>query len=392
MRCDKIPLRICRTKPVYVGLFLTMVKTVCGRSNFFPYTDIMDNLISAAILFFSFFTIFTDKYNRKNLFIYIAIGFVTLYSAIVTGMMLLPVTVLIILAIRREPIHKVAWFMYFWKIRFFIAHSVLAFALVPTGLSSIGGYYQANRRYRMNFGFCFAGQFADYVIDLMVLWTICNYEKINTKTYPRLILVAVLTYICSDSKTGFGVSCILIFMVWLTKNTMKCDGIIKKCAQLCIPFFTVFVFQTIVSFSRGKKWAYFIDSILTTRIRLNGYLLDLYGGTWFGQAIDSYSGEYSAIWQSTGSTSDCVYPWLVIEMGAIWLVLIAISFYILARRNDRLMNCLLLIWAFGALTDTDYLYGTCSFIMLLVSLVFTKDKCILEGKRYMTYNVESHGR
>lgn len=380
MRCNRIPLGIHKAKPLYAGLFLTMIKTICSRSNFIPYPDVIDNFISVAILFFLLYTIFNEKYNRANLFLYLLMGLVTLYSAVITGMMLLPVTVITILAIREEPIRKVARFMYFWKIRFFIVHSSLAILLMPTGLSSIGGIYQSNRRYRMNFGFCFAGQLADYIVDLMVLWIICNYEKINRRTYLKLILIAILTYICSDSKTVFGASCILVFMIWLTKYTAKCDGIIRRCAQFCIPAFSVFIFYTIDSFSRGAAWAYYIDGMLTTRIRLNGYLFDLYGGTWFGQSINSYSREYNAVWQSTGGTFDCVYPWLVIEMGAVWLIFIIISFYILARRNDRLMNSLLVVWAFGALTDTDYLYGTCSFIMLLISLVFTKGKCIFQEK------------
>lgn len=374
-------LGVHKTQPVYLMLFLVIVKTLGTRSNFLPYSNLFDNMISAVVLFLALYAIYIEKYNRRNLFIYILVGLLALYSAVITGMMLLPVTVLIILSIRQESIHEVASFMYFWKIRFFILHSMLAFIFAPIGLSSIGGIYQTDRRYRFNFGFCFAGQFADYVLDLMVLWIICNYGRIKRKTYAILLFITVLTYICSDSKVCLGASCILIFLVYLIKHTTKYDKVIKLCAQFSIPVLTVFVFYTIDSFSKGEVWAHFIDKILTTRIRLNGYLYDLYGVTWLGQKIDSYRGEYSEVWQSTGSTFDCVYPWLVIEMGAIWLVFIAVSFYILTKREDSLMNCLLLVWALGVLIDTDYLYGTCSFIILLISLVFTKDKRVFDEKR-----------
>lgn len=390
IKCRKIQadtFYLRRTPLVYVGLFLTMIKTLCGRSNYIPYPDQMDNLVSACILFTFIFAIFLKKYSIKNLFLYGIVGLLALYTAKITGIMLLPVTVLIILAIRNEPMDFVAKFMYFWKIRFFIIHSIFAFLLAPTGLSRIGGIYERNRRYRMNFGFNYAGQFTDYVMDLMILWIICNYDKLNKTSFIKLFIVAIFTYLCSDSKTGLGVSCILIVLVWLSKRTTKMDRIIRNFDQFSIPVLTGLLFYTINSFALGKSWAYYIDDLLTTRIRLNGYLYSIYGTTWFGQVIESYSGEYSEIWQSIGSTFDCVYSWLIIEVGAVWLILIALSFYILAKRRDRLLNCFLAVWILGALTDTDYLYGTCNCTILMLSLVFSTGKTIYEDRNPLISSV-----
>ena len=331
----------------------------------------LDNCISLILLILCAYKIVTKKYNLKTLFLYGVVCIFALYSALTTGKMIIATSVLIVLAIRGENIQYIAKELYYMKFSIIILHTLGAIILFPTGLSYLGGSFEETR-FRITFGLNWPGQFADYTFDLCVLWIFCNLDKLKNKDFCKLILCLAVVFIATDSRVIFAISMLLIMMVWIIKHTNRFNGLLKWIARFIVPVLTIVMFSCINAFANRSTWALVVDKILNTRVRLNGYLYDLYGHTFFGQRCESLIGEFSEKWQSTGSTFDCTYTWLIIEMGIVWLLFLIIIFYILPRKDEPLISILLICWSLGAFIDTDFVSGYCSFIVLLFSLIFLK--------------------
>ena len=374
---------IKKARLVYWGLFLLIIKNFFDVSDIIPYTDTLDNAISVCILLIFCMVMIKEKYSLKYLIIYLLVSMIALYSAYITGYKIIVVTVLTILAIRQESINEVAKFIFGWKVLLLSINTILAFLLAIVDLADIGGYFEEGTRFRIHFGYGLPGHFADYVLDLIVLWVWINFKNIKKSDYIKLFFVTLVTYICTDSRTVFAVSLLLIVGVFLIKKTRKIDWLLRLTSSLIVPLLTAFMFCMIWLFAEKNVFAYIVDSLLNTRVRLNGYSLEQFGITWFGQNCMPVSNSYSMTWISNGGAFDNVYMWLCINMGIIWLILIAVCFYFLASKRQPIINLLIIVWALGAMTDTDFLNGVRSFSILLITLIFTSKRDIgksIEGQ------------
>lgn len=365
-----------KTRLIFISLFLQLIKNICGHSCVIYYPEWLDKIISAIILLTCAYICLKKTYQIKFLLIYIIVSIITLYGGFITGKMIIATTVLTIFSLRKENMKEIANFLYKWKVRLLFIHTVIAFMLTPLGIGYLNGYFAAGERFRWSMGFGMPGQFADYCFDIIVLWVFCNFHRINNKRCLWLVAISIGVMLLSDSRLIFIDSVVLIFLIWIIRKTDKFNNIIKLAAQVIIPLLTGGIFYTMYQFSLGNIYAVFIDMLVNTRIRLNGYLYDLYGPTLFGQSITAYTGQFSEVWQSTGSTFDCVYPWLVIEMGAVWLIILIVTWFMLAKRDNPMINCLLIVWALAATIDTDFVSGGSSFIILLIVMLFSDENYV----------------
>lgn len=355
-----------RVKLVYIGLFLLMLKEVCDKSNIIPDLEVLDTCFSAAVFILFILVIMQQLFSCRLLIIYGVISVIALYSAKTSGMMIVAQTVLIILAIRGENIDDIARFLFKWKCRFLLLNSIVAISFWTIGISEIGAYYEGGKRYRIHWGYGRPGHFADYILDLLVLWCWLHYENIKKQDYIKLFIIVLFTYLSTDSRVVFLVSALLPCLIWITRHTEKIDKVIQWGAKFIVPVLTFFMVFLIKAFSKNNAIAWKIDAILNTRVRLNGYYLSRYGISWLGRENLTGLGQFDPVWQSRGGTFDSAYTWLIVQMGMIWLIILTIAFFQLANRKNTLVNILLIIWALAAFIDTDFLNGIRSFSILLI--------------------------
>lgn len=373
---------------VHFWLLLCFIKTFFDTSNIIPYPDMIDDSISIILFLLFIVLMMNKKYSFRTLVLCIMVSAMSVYSALASGYMIIATSVLMIFALEQEPLKETACFLFKIKYHAIIVHTVIAFLLFALGLTDIGGYYESGTRFRLHFGYGWPGHFADYVLDLMILWIWIHYTEIKRQDYIKLFFIAILTYLCTNSRLVFVDSIILVFLTWMINYTHKLDWVIEKIAQFIIPMLTVFMLVMISLFAQGDRIAYAMDSILNTRIRLNGYRLEQYGITWFGQNCPLVSNGMNWRWISTGGAFDCTYMWLIINMGIILLLTLMIGFYKLAKQESVFISLLLIIWALGALIDTDFLNGMCSFPILFMSLLLKSGKKRIQVKSYTSTNTE----
>lgn len=364
---------IRKIKLIYLGLFLAIAKNFLSTSNIIPYPDIIDDIVSAFMLIIFLIVIIKEKYSTQNLIIYILISGIALYGAFITGYKIIAVSILIILAIRQEPINNIARFLFHYKFLLLLINTVSALMLTAVGLTNIGGYYENGARYRIHFGYGMPGHFADCVLDLIILWIWINYKNIKTQDYIKLFLISIFTYICTDSRLLLIISMFLVLSVYIIKHTRRIDWLLQKMVILIVPVLTLFMMSMTRLFAEGNSFAYKVDSLLNTRIRLNGYRLEQYGTTLLGQNCPLISNGFSWIWLSNGGAFDNIYMWLMINMGIVWLLIITICFWIFAKKNHPLINLLMIVWSLCAMIDMDFLNAMCCFTILLMTLLLDRE-------------------
>ena len=368
-----------KLKLVYVGLFLANIKQFCSKSHIIPYTEMIDDVLSVLILGIFLLVILKQTFTYKQLIVYGIISVLTIYSAFVSGYMIIAITVLTILAIRQENVDDIAVFLFKCKSFFLGLNTIVVLLFWGVGIAEISTIYEAGTRERIHFGYGMPAHFANYILDLIVLWLWLKHKKAKTRDYILLSMVSIVTYLCTDSRVIFVVSLMLILGSFGIKKTKIFNRLLSMVTKLIIPLVTGVMFLIIYLFAKGSSIAYAIDAMLNTRIRLNGYRLEQYGLTLFGQYCANVSEGYNPVWMTKGGAYDNTYMWLCINMGAIWLIILGVCFYKLSKMRRPLLNLLLIVWALAAVVDTDFLNGMSTFIILLMTLVLDKNKIINEG-------------
>ena len=303
----------------------------------------------------------------------------TLYSAYLTRLMILPTTILVLLAIAEENIDEIANFILQWKIILLAFQCTLWVVLFLIGRVELGAVYEVSR-YRMNIGFNYPTMFADYVLDITILLLFCKRNNLRKRELIVAFSLTMVAFFLTNARAVLVWSVLLIIIFGVAQKTQIVDKPLSVATRMIVPILTIFMWIAIHLYSIGNKWGYRFDSLLNSRVRLNGYLSDMYGISFFGQRIHSYSGDISYRWLSRGGTFDCTYIWLMVEWGCIWLILLFIAFYKIGKLHNKYYNVLLVIWALNAMTDTSFMNGISSFPILLFSMCLSNDYCSRKRK------------
>ena len=212
--------------------------------------------------------------------------------------------------------------------------------------------------------------------NLAAMWSWLHYEKLSGRSCLFLAGFFVLLYLATDCRTALVAGLILSFLLWLAKRK---EGWVAKTlmmsTELVVPFFSILIGFLISIYTKVPVDGLVrsLDHLLSNRLRLGAFAREHFGLTFFGQKLD-YGYDFGAdgFWsrQHLG-TLDSVYTFFLTNYGAIWLVVLAIAFWLLARRRDNRLNVFLLVWALYSVTETITLNGYLAFPILLCSLLFT---------------------
>ena len=123
-----------------------------------------------------------------------------------------------------------------------------------------------------------------------------------------------------------------------------------------------------------------VDTFMTGRLKLGAYAYEHYGFTLLGQVVEKGTKfGYDALWNmSRFTTFDNLYTKLMINNGIIWLVIIAVSFWRLAKLKNNILSCMIIVWAVYAITEGHGLNGYLCFPIFFIALIIDKNRDDLE--------------
>ena len=222
---------------------------------------------------------------------------------------------------------------------------------------------------RATFGFGNPNTFSVYIFNLILMWLWLNFKKINTSQLFLTGCFGLVIVLMTKTRTMLIDIIVLLFLCYLFRFSWF-DKISSFIAKICIPILFTFIWGTVLLYQRGSMIAYVIDSLLNARIKLGAFALDHFGISILGQYLLDFQIVWDETWGLNNFTFDCIYTYLMVNQGVIWLILLAFIFYKLAKLNSGKVNIFLIVWALYGVTEVHGLNGFLCMPIFLSAFVF----------------------
>jgi len=222
---------------------------------------------------------------------------------------------------------------------------------------------------RFHLGYIHPNVGAAAVIGILLSWVWINFERIRQKNVLLIFCIVIVLYILTHSRASFLCGSLLCLLL-LIKNNEK-SGLRKlaiKVSPYVVPFCAVLTIILIYHYKKDNTIVSAFDRILTGRIKLGAYGLQNEGITIIGHYIPYLNGRipWDPYWGLNGFTFDNVYSQALIHSGAIWLMIYAVVFYLLGKKQNFKISSYIIIWAFYGLTE---IHGLNGFIWMPIFIV-----------------------
>ncbi len=358
-----------------LGLFLSALKTFLVASAIIPYPESLDDVLTVVICLCFIMQILSQKYPLKTLITYMLVGSLALYSATQSEEMVIVFTCLTCMAIRGQDFNDVIRFLFHWEVIFFVLHtlySIVSYLLFDTAMVVIG---TGNEGTALCFGFRHRNQLAAYLFNLMLMWIWINYDRLNGKRILGCFVFSTVVFLLVKSRTSYFCSVICCVLLLMTLYWVNAKPIIIKIAMVICPVLCVFTLTCTSLYLTGNQFIQIIDQLLTHRIRLGAYGLVHYGTTMLGQYCASEV-HWTETWGLTRHTFDNIYTYSFFNIGWTWLVLVAVSFFILAKKGNMKICYAIVAWSLYGIAEVVGMNGYMCFPVLLIGL-------LLDGRKQL---------
>ena len=356
---------------LYFALAIYVLEQVLSFSDIFPFSVGTEKVLKLIYVLAIAVVFLLQDYSPKLYLAYGLLGTACVLTRLGSGLMFWVYSVITILALRQEDISDVFRFLR-WCLTISLLILALAFAVK---------YFQGQRQFieidnvgrrRVRLGFLHANSLATYFFNLMLLWVWEKYESIGPRAIAGLLLTTVAMYLLTDSRTAFLCEMLLCLMIVLAKYGGKAAGLLHFGARWAAPAAAVFMLACSVMWLAPTRSPFVVkvNRLLSGRVYLSAYAVKHFGFTLFGQSMPLDPVTVSPEWPIPFFTLDCAYSFFCCCIGAIWLILICVSFYKLAKLRNPRISIFLILWALYSVSESLTLYVCFFSPLLLISILF----------------------
>ncbi len=352
------------------GIVLLVLKVFISYTTFGRAIPYLDGFLSLLAVVYLGLSILNKGYTKKTLLIYIVMALFGLYSSYCVGNLMLFTTILTILAIYHEK--RTILFLYKYEVAVFVILFVLS---IITG--NVKRYIEDGICLYIDFGFSHPNVVAAMLFNIMIMWIWLSYDNLNRSTYFKLSIFSFAVYFFTGTRTILIMGLMTIFLVMLSKSERRwVQSGISFIARWIVPVLSLCFLYTTINYQSGGAIIKAVDALITGRLKLGAYAYEHYGFTLFGQVVEKGTDfGYDALWNmSKFSTFDNLYTKLMINNGIIWIVIIAIAFFYIAKFRNNIINCMIIVWAIYAVTEGHGLNVYLCFPILFIALIIDKNR------------------
>ena len=362
------------------GIFILTLKTFLSYSYVIPISSSFDTILSVlGSLMFSI-KIITDRYSKKTILAYLIICLISLFICNNIGSLQLFITVLTVLAIRKEELKNIIEFIYKLEIIFFV--SIIMLSLLQYFLSNQQLFIVANGVNRYKFGFSHPNVLSAIVLNLILMYFWLNFEKLNNVKITFTIFLELISFCFTKTRTSLLMLIMIVFIIKFFYKGKK-NNLLKRMVIIIIPVLSILFYFFIKNFQSGNAFILFLNKALTGRIMLGNYAYNRVGLTFFGQNISSMISnvQWDSVYQFTSFTFDNFYTSSMMNFGIIVILLVEVVFILLSSLNNNKVNIFLLSWALLGITEIHGINCYMFFSLLqAVLLLQTKNKGLFYHK------------
>ena len=363
---------------LYMGAFFLIIKTMLGSSKLFPYTDAVDTIISALGACLLGINILIKRYKIKTTLVYLLLIGLTLYNSLVTGNNALMITVITCLAAKDCDMENFIKFIFDMEAFFFVIHTLCSYIAYCLGWISISQNIGGVLRY--DWGMKHPNMFAAIAFNILIMWIWLNWRKIKGHHLFTMVVIAFVIYAFCKTRTSLLVMLSIISILLFRGLGRKFDKWIGRIAAVIIPVLAMAMVVFIFLYLRGNLIAVQLNRLLNARISLAAYAFVKYGFSFFGQDMSLlYTNTvWDPIWQLSAFTFDCLYSYMLINQGIIWLIVLTFLFSKLAKRKNVRDNVAIIAWALYGVTEVQGLNCFSCMPIILLSCLLGKEERLNE--------------
>ena len=355
-----------------LGLFLFIFKTMISATKIDVLFPQIDNILTCLIVFFLSIVIFKKKFTLKILCIHILLVLFGMSTSYFCKNIAIFIPLITIFAIREE--RNIIYLMMKYEICVLIL--IFIYALYNNNLF---WYDYKSSRYFLNAGFNHPNFLGCVVYNILLMWIWCNYGKLTKKVLRLICCLFIITFLLTGSKTVFLIGLIVATLIYSSySEKLYVKKILHYTAKFIIPTLSVIFYLLITKYNEANIVVSTINKLLTGRVKLAAYANYQYGLTFLGQFVDgTKSFGWNETWQmSHFGTFDNLYTCMLINYGIIWLIIISVAFYYLSRKENNLINCMLISWALYGVTEIQGMSGFLGFPIFFAAI-------LIERKSYL---------
>ena len=356
---------------LYFALAVYVLEQVLFFSDIFPFSVGTEKVLKLIYVLTIAVVFLLQDYSPKLYLAYGLLGAACVLTRLGSGLMFWVYSVITILALRQEDISDMFRFLR-WCLTISLLILTLAFAVK---------YFQGQRQFveidnvgrrRVRLAFVHANTLAIYILNLILLWIWEKYDSIGPKAIASLLLISLAVYLLTDCRTAFLCEMLLCLMIILAKYGGKAAGLLHFGARWAAPAAAVFMLACSVMWLAPNRGPFLekANHLLSGRVYLSAYAVKHFGFTLFGQSMPLDPVTVSPEWPTPFITLDCAYSFFCCCIGAIWLILICVSFYKLAKLRDLRISIFLILWALYSVSESLTLYVCFFSPLLLISILF----------------------
>ncbi len=359
---------------LYFGIFVLILKVYGEASSILPfYNDTIDTLLAViGVGCLAFHCVKIRYYKKKELFIYVFFSVLALSSTILVGSYNIFITVVTCLAIRKEKTSDIVNFIFKYESLFFVLHLLYALLRIPllgdTYLNIIDGVV----RYDMGFGH--PNRFSILLFNLLLMWIWLHFSKIKYSEIVIIFIISLINYSITKTRTNeIAIVLLLVILIFYKWFPQKVSSILKWSAMTIVPILSICSMALVILYQRGGNViVVLLDEILSARIRLGAYAYDHYGLSLLGENLSNIKIQYDVIYRLQYLTFDNIYTDILMRQGAIWLFILVILFFLLAKRKNDSINFAIVAWGIYGITEVHGLNVYMLFTILLINELFEK--------------------
>lgn len=354
---------------VKAGIIILAVKVILSYTTIGTYIPYLDDILSLAAVFFLAISIIQKQYSIRTMLLYASIAFLGLITSRYVGNVMLFITILTILAIRREK--GVVYFLLKYES---LTAIIIACCSLLTGTHL--SYDSELQKYLFDFGFSHPNLISCIIFNIVIMWLWVYYDSLDRRAYMFCLLFLYAVFLLTGSRTMLFLGVFTIILISISKSNKRIvHTSIKAIAKYIVPILAIFFYYTCIYYNESNQLITQINDFLTNRIKLGAYAYTQYGFSFLGQVVEKNTEfGYDAVWNMSKFIAfDNLYTSLMINYGFIWLIVIASSLYFLANKGNTLVNCMIIIWAIYGITETHGINGFLCFPILFISFILEKN-------------------
>lgn len=363
-----IPIDLKIPKPnafLRAGLFILVLKVLVPVFTYIQMPGWLDDALSVLGALCLLASLSGRKYKLGTLLVCGAVGLLALLTSFLARNLSLFLTLLTILAIS----HRKNTIRLLFRYEVLVISVLFAIAMVLT-LLGVNLEVLASGEMVYVYGFIHPNMLGAVFYNLAGMWMWLHYDRLDIKHYLFFIGYYIVLFLMTGSRTCFAIGLFCVLLTWFSRQ--KADWIkpfLKYSAQWIFPLIAVVIIGLVLAYRSENGLVMKLDSLLSARIKLGAFAYEHFGPTLFGQVIDfTKDFGWSDFWrlQNLG-TFDNLYTYFMMNYGIVWLFVVSIALWLLARRGQKKTNVMLICWAVYSITEVVTLNGYLAFPILLTS-------------------------